>query len=356
VLVCGGLHGNEPAGVEAARRVFARLERERVPLRGRLGAVAGNLQALAAGRRFLEIDLNRCWRREEIDALRAADPAADRAERAEQRALLDIVEAEGGGGGLVFLDLHTTSGDSPPFTLVSDTLRNRRLAFGLPVPVILGLEECIDGTLIEYLTRQGHIAAVVETGRHDDPRAVDLHEAVIWLALRAVGALAPRAVPERALWRRRLRTASRGLPRVLEVRHRHALAPGVPFTMEPGFRGFQAVAKGALLAHENGQPVRAPEAGRVLMPFYQQQGDDGFFLARPVRRFWLLLSRVVRTLRLGVLLPLLPGVERHPDRKGVLRVNPHVARVYVTEIFHLFGYRVRRPEGEFLLFSRRRGT
>ena len=37
-----------------------------------------------------------------------------------------------------------------PFVLMSDTLANRKLAFALPIPVILGLEESIDGTLLEH--------------------------------------------------------------------------------------------------------------------------------------------------------------------------------------------------------------
>ena len=59
---------------------------------------------------------------------------------------------------------------------MSDTLRNRRLARALPVPVILGLEENVDGTLLEYATERGHTVIVVESGRHDDPAAVELHE------------------------------------------------------------------------------------------------------------------------------------------------------------------------------------
>ncbi len=35
VLALGGLHGNEPAGVEAAKRVLARLQRGDVEYRGR---------------------------------------------------------------------------------------------------------------------------------------------------------------------------------------------------------------------------------------------------------------------------------------------------------------------------------
>ena len=62
-LVCiGGIHGNEPAGVEALKRVFATIASTRVRVRGELVGLAGNLAALARNRRYIESDLNRRWR------------------------------------------------------------------------------------------------------------------------------------------------------------------------------------------------------------------------------------------------------------------------------------------------------
>ncbi|MGH9464693.1 MAG: hypothetical protein ACRD0X_03540, partial [Thermoanaerobaculia bacterium] len=58
LLVVAGVHGNEPAGIVATERVFARLALGPA-LQGRLLGLAGNLGALAAGRRYLLEDLNR---------------------------------------------------------------------------------------------------------------------------------------------------------------------------------------------------------------------------------------------------------------------------------------------------------
>ena len=236
---------------------------------------------------------------------------------------------------------------------MSDTLRNRRIAFARSIPVILGLEEAIDGTLLEYITQKGHAGLVVEGGEHDDPAAIDHHESVIWTTLVAAGLLAPSHVPDFAEHRRRLEASRDGLPRVLEVRHRHAIHEGDGFRMKPGYRGFQRVQECEEIAHDRHGPVRAPEEGRILMPLYQEQGSDGFFIVRPVSRFWLRLSAVLRRMQLHVALRLFPGVTRHPTRPDALRVNPHVARWLVVEIFHLFGYRRRRPDGDHLIFTRR---
>lgn len=350
VVVCGGLHGNEPAGVLAARRVLDRLQRERPALRGELLGLAGNLAALAAGRRYLSVDLNRVWRPHHLEAARNGGPRNP--EEEELGALIAAFDAM--EGPLTVLDLHTTSGESPPFTIMSDTLRNRRVAFALPPTVILGLEETVDGTLLEYLTERGHAAVVVEAGQHEAPASVDIHEAVIWMGLAATGALAPREVPDYAAHRARLREASRDMPRVVELRHRHPVAADDGFRMEPGFRGLQRVARGDLLGRDRRGEIRAPQRGRIVLPLYQELGDDGFFLVRRVSRVWLGLSALLRWLRLGRILWWLPGVERHPDQPNALRVDPRVARWLVIEIFHLLGFRRRRPEGDHLVFSRRR--
>jgi succinylglutamate desuccinylase len=52
--------------------------------------------------------------------------------------------------------------------------------------------------------------------------------------------------------------------------------------MEPGFRNFQSVSAGKLLARDHHGEVRAPLSGILLLPLYQAQGEDGFFLIREV--------------------------------------------------------------------------
>lgn len=358
LLVCGGLHGNEPAGPLAALRVIERLEEIRPALRGEFLAVAGNLEALARARRFLNFDLNRCWNEAQVARLLKQAPADDVREEGEQRALLEFVEdaQARATAPLAFLDLHTTSGKSAPFAMIGDTRRNRRLAFALPGSVILGLAETIDGTLLGYLEERGHAALVVEAGQHGDPRAVDLHESAIWLTMASAGLLDENDIPDHAALRARLAEATRGLPRVAEVRYRHGVEAGSGFAMEPGYHGFRIIEAGEVLARDKDGPVRAPERGRLLMPLYQDQGNDGFFLVRPVKRLWLKLSSLLRMLRLHVLLRALPGVRKHPELKNTLKVNQKLARFFPVEIFHLFGYRRRRGENGHLVFTRRRQT
>lgn len=355
IVIVAGIHGNEPAGVQAARRVIDALQRDRLPLRGGLMALAGNLMALRQAERFVERDLNRQWLDAQVESLRTQEANLDCSEDVEQRELLRIFDrcvAEA-SGPVVFFDLHSSSADGPPFCCLGDTLPNRRIAFALGVPVILGLEETIDGAVLEYFSERGLPGVAIEGGQHDALHTVDRLEAAIWLGLVAAGSLQEAAVPDLAGKRRVLREASRGVPPVVEVREHHRVTGADEFVMEPGFRSFQTVQKGDLLARDRSGDVLAVEAGRVLLPLYQGQGEDGFFLCRDVRPFWLSVARWVRRLRMGVLLPFLPGVRRHPAKRDALIVNPRVARWLVLELFHLLGYRRCRSEGEQLVFTRR---
>ncbi len=85
-----------------------------------------------------------------------------------------------------------------------------------------------------------------------------------------------------------------------------------------------------MVADDSSGPVRVPESGLLLMPLYQEQGEDGFFIARPVHRAWLAVSTVMRTLRVDRLLPYLPGVRRDPIRPTRLCVNPKIARWFTV--------------------------
>lgn len=355
VVILGGLHGNEPAGLYAAVRVLAHLHERRWALRGEVMVLAGNRAALAVSRRFVDRDLNRGWTDAALEATRALPDDERSSEDHEQIDLADRFEqiAAEASGRVTFLDLHTTSGAAPPFTCISDTLSNRRAALALPVPIILGLEEVVDGSLVGWLADRGHTALSIEGGRNDDPASVDRHVSAIWLALVAAGALKARDVPDHAAHVARLRVAMSGLPRVVEVRHRHAITPADGFVMARGWESFAPVGAGEIVAVDRRGPVCAPEAGRMLMPLYQAEGDDGFFLVREVNPLWLGVSAALRHLGADRLVGLLPGVERDPAAPDCLVTRPSWTPPRVVEVMHLCGYRRERPEGDRLTFSRR---
>ncbi len=364
LIIVGSLHGNEPAGVEGLRRAFARLPDGR-GLAGEVLGLAGNREALARGRRWVDDDLNRIWKRDRVDEVRrlreaGTDLSALTVEEREMGELEEAItravdSARAAGQQVYVLDLHTTSGAGPSFCVLEDTLPARRLARALESSLVLGLEEELSGTLTHWLANRGVVAVGFEAGQHEDPAAGERAEAAIWLALEGLGILEVGRRSEVAKARRRLIKERRNLPRVVDVRYRHPVEPGDGFEMAPGFQTFQQVSEGQPLALDREGPVTAPMDGLLLMPLYQSQGDDGFFIVRKISPVWLRLSVGLRRLGLSRAIHLLPGVEKHPEHEGSFVVDQRVARIRALDLFHLLGFRRRGPvEGRYLEMVRRK--
>lgn len=315
LVVVAGIHGNEGAGVRAVERVLAWLQTAEVPLRGRLVALVGNAPALAAGRRYVDSDLNRGWTAARVAAARAGRLAVERSEDAQQVALLGALDAVrrevSDGAPFVVLDLHSFSAAGAPFVVTCASATTLALARAAGLPAVTGLERQIPGTFVELCCADGAPALGVEGGSHDDPATVRQLAAVVVRVLAhlkmtvpdeeagaavvpggagSAGAAPAARKPRRPATRVGSETvvvepppaqvddASAPPPAVVEVVYRHALTPGDGFKMRPGYRNLARVSEGEALADDAHGPVRATRDGWLLMPLYQGQGDDGFFL------------------------------------------------------------------------------
>lgn len=355
-IVFGSVHGNEPAGFRALVRVSQGLRRDAPPINGRVFFFAGNTRALEKGVRFIDRDLNRHWTGPNLERNRVGSTETHLfAEDIEQRELLSLIGPilETARDEVYALDLHSTSAFGLPFATVGDTMRNRRFAQRLPVTILLGIEEQLEGTLLEYLNNLGTVTFGFEGGQHDAPATVDTHEALVWLAMEAAGTIATGELKHADKFARIVRKAT-GELRILEVRYRHAIRNEDDFRMLPGFVNFEPIRKGEHLADDAAGHVVANESGLLLMPLYQKQGEDGFFIGRIVRPFWLWLSWVLRTLKVADIVHWLPGVSKNDGRVEVLNVNTSIARLFPLQVFHLLGFRKLRWEKNRLVVSRRR--
>lgn len=268
LLILGGIHGNEPAGVLAANRVVTRIQERRADLRGEVVLFRGNTRALERNVRYIDADLNRQWTDDDVWISESGNGGRpEMSELLEQAELLVALRevVSRARGDVYFVDLHTTSASGKPFATVGDTLRNRRFALSFPVTIVLGLEEQINGTLLESINNLGAITMGFEAGQHEAVTSVDHHEAVIWNATVAAGNFLRQDVAELDNCRSLLKRAGGGR-RVVEVRHRHAIMPEDGFQMEPGFRNFQPVQRGQVLARERAGEITACETGLILLP------------------------------------------------------------------------------------------
>lgn len=357
VLLCvAGIHGNEPAGVHAVRRVIEALVGREAELHGSLVALAGNLAALEAGRRFVDRDLNRAWTASRLAQLRASGAAGASVEDREQVELLEEIEGvlQAANGPVYALDLHTTSGPGGVFSAFTDSLPHRAFAADFPVPMIFGLEELVDGTLLNLLSENGVVALTVETGQHEEPAAIDRAEAAIWIAIVSAGLLPERLVPEATEARKLLGRDAGHLPRALEMRYKRDVEEGDGFVMKPGYENFERVRAGEIVARDAHGDVVVGESGRLLMPLYQEQGEDGFFLVREFPAFWMGVSRVIRRMGIARMAYLLPGVRRVDGSDDEVVVDKRVARFFARQLFHLLGFRQLEDAGSSLVMRRRR--
>ena len=295
VIAFGGVHGNELAGVKALQEVFFLLDQEPkyspdFNFSGRFVGLVGNLKALHHGSRFMQQDMNRMWTPAGVEHI-LAKPKSERLE--EEVEIAELYECilenilEYRPTALVLLDLHTTSAEGGIFCIPSNTPASLRLAKELHAPVILGLLDGIKGTLLHFAEAgkfringmpEHCIGIAFEGGQHHDPLSVSRCIAAVINCLKAAGCIDTRHVDTRH--DHILLEYAETLPKVTRLEHVHHIDAGDHFVMKPGYVNFQAIQKGEHLADDVSGAILSPLTGRILMPLYQPQGTDGFFIIR----------------------------------------------------------------------------
>jgi len=348
-----GVHGNELAGVKGLNNVFKSLKQ--TDIKGEIFGIYGNINAINHNERFIEKDLNRVWTVKNLDILSKAQNPMN--EDKEQKDLLKCINGiiTKTRGPLYFIDLHTTSSQSLPFITINDTLMNRKFSESFPVPIVLGIEEYLDGTLLSYLNTKGFVSIGFEAGQHADPLAVRNCEAFISLACFVSGVLTKVPNSNILKHKKHLKSSSENISAFFEIVFKYHIQPNENFKMKEGYMSFETIKKGELLAYSNEKPIHSKDNAKIFMPLYQKSGEDGFFIIRYVPRFFLWLSKLLRRLNADVLLTWLPGISWHDKKNGVLTANLKTTGFMAKEIFHLFGYRRQIvDENHALLYNRER--
>ncbi|MEM7368750.1 MAG: succinylglutamate desuccinylase/aspartoacylase family protein [Bacteroidota bacterium] len=281
LLFCiGGIHGNEPAGVLALQRVIDRLETLNPPFAGKLMALSGNVIALKKQQRYIDRDLNRLWSEEEIVRIKSLAPADRNSEEKELLELMRFIQAsaETPYEPKIYVDLHTTSAPGGLFSIVTDDSAIRQLAEVLKAPIIFNLVDELALTTNKFFDTRGLTGLAFEAGQHDDASSIDNHEAAIWILLAEIGCIHPRDIPDFGQYAARLSEATKELDNYLSVCYRHPISATDQFRMNRGYVNFQSVKQGEYLAEDKDGEILSPCNGQMLMPLYQNQGEDGFFV------------------------------------------------------------------------------
>lgn len=289
VIATAAIHGNEPAGARALEEVFHRIETvTSADFRGTFVGLTGNLQAFGLGLRFLDRDFNRMWTRADVDRVLLQGDDGNLDEDLELYELYTYISGiirEIRPSSIYFLDLHTTSAGGGVFCIPTDESGSLELSKTLQVPVILGIFDKVQGTLLRFAadgcftheTDTPVYGAAFEAGQHDDELSVSRSVSAVFHTLHCAGCIIDSRMtnPEEAL-----RGYLSGLPRVVRLLYVHHIRPGDHFVMRPGYENFQVVKAGEHLADDIRGQVLSPYSGMILMPLYQPQGSDGFFLVK----------------------------------------------------------------------------
>lgn len=294
LIAITGLHGNETATGIAMARLFDLLEQEpslnpSFSFRGDFLALRGNLSALATGQRYIDEDLNRIWDEARIVALQIDDSQANTEEKEllELLAAIEIAIEESQPEEIILIDLHTTTASGGIFLVTADDTPSQLLAAELYAPLVEGILNGLENTSLHYFQagRFGKNIAVralaFEAGAHDDPRSIDRALAMVVNIFRDAGCVEESDV--RTLHDELLQAESAPLPPHTRLAYTHRISAAEQFRMQPGFHNFSPIKKGDLLGQDHHGAVLSPLDGYLLMPLYQAQGNEGFFIVQAVK-------------------------------------------------------------------------
>lgn len=246
VAVVAGIHGDEPCGVRAVERLIA----EDPDVDRAVKLIIANEEALEAGERYLEEDLNRAF---------PGDPDGD---THESRLAFDLArEIE----GCTVLALHSTQSYAEPIAVI-DTVDEiaRALAPRLPVDVLIETDAHTDGRLIEH----AHTIEV-ECGLQGSDQAAENGYWLVRAFLAATNVLKAPTSDDR------LAAPERSEVRVFRLDGPIAKPPGEEYeVLAPNFERVEA---GQEFARVDGESLTAEEAFYpVLLSAYGYQNIFGY--------------------------------------------------------------------------------
>ncbi|MEX0684735.1 MAG: succinylglutamate desuccinylase/aspartoacylase family protein [Balneolales bacterium] len=356
IFLCG-THGNETSSIFAIKKVFEELDELQPPINGVLiAAYAGNLEALKQDKRYIDMDLNRMWVPERLKRLGFFDNMDEPSghEKKEKEELLGLLREnfEKVKGELFVFDLHTTSSVSPPITAISDSIKNRELALQYPLPCVVGFDEQTEGTFMNFINELGITGVAFEGGEHYSLSAIENNISFIWYTLGLIKSISIADIPDYGKHYSVLSKENIGNHKIFDLVYHHKIRKEDQFKMKPNFSTFDKIKLGQPIAEDKNGTIHAQESGRIFMPLYQEQGDDGYFIVQEKSNAWLKLSKNLRKVRAERLLLALPGVKRHPDDKYTLVIKKDIFPTLQKQL-RLLGYRRKLVKDDVVITTRR---
>lgn len=295
LVIFAQIHGNEPAGYDAVQELFRAIDQEyednpNFEFIGGIVGIVGNVKAAAKGVRYIDKDLNRSWLPESIQRIQATEDWSQLdAEDQEIKANLEVIEDYRRihqPTRTIILDLHTTTAHGGIFSIPAPNDEARRMALSMHAPVLHGFLEGLKGTSLHYFSKEnfeGDMNAVCfEAGQHQDEDSHKHAVSAIIQCFKSVGGFYAKDIEHKH--DQLLLERSQGLPLEAKLVYVHEVKPTDNFRMTTRkiYNNFEPISKGEILAEDKAGAIPAPYGGLILMPLYQKQGSDGFFIVQEI--------------------------------------------------------------------------
>ncbi len=295
LIILTQIHGNEPAGLVAVKELFNAIDRERIEkpnfkFCGRILALHGNKKAVENNARYIQEDLNRCWTKEKVDQIMSQDPATLQDEAFEQFEILTLIHhyiSNTKPTRVLLLDIHTTTAHGGIFTIPAPTTEARRIALTMHAPVLHDFLKGLKGTTLHYFCIENFPGIDItgicfEAGQHNCKDSPKHAISAIINCFAAIGGFYEEDIESKHDIL--LLQQSNGLPLEAKLVYVHPINPDDDFNMldYPIYKNFAPIKKGEIIANDKNGPIASPASGLILMPLYQKQGEDGFFIIKEI--------------------------------------------------------------------------
>ena len=255
VVIIAGIHGNETCGMRAFDEILPTLTIDA----GRVTFIFGNPRAIELGVRFVDVNLNRLFKSDEL----IPDAQKSSYEYARSRELMPLLAQAD-----LVLDIHSSGTvGSTPFAICDRqrVTETRDLPFSV---LSYGWDTLEPGGTDDFVTGSGGYGVCIECGFHDDAEAVERARTSIYAFLNMAGAI--QSVPD---------STAVTAQQEIEVLHIHKT--NCNFTPNKFFGDFEPVSSGMVLGIDGEEEVIAPFDGVVIfVRTRQSSNEEAFILGR----------------------------------------------------------------------------
>jgi succinylglutamate desuccinylase len=266
LIVIGGVHGNEPAGIRAIERLSTLIENDDWKVDCSIYGLIGNPRAVEKNVRFVDENLNRAFGRSiqgSYEHTRAQEIGMWLAHLAQRHPRAHL------------LDLHSVSIGETCMAITLQDAQKKVLQSVSPIPFkLIAPPEVIPGTLVGYAESLGMTGLVIECGNHSSPHGESVAMEHIERVLEHLHALVRAATSFKQVneYDGPMRTYRLTAP----------IKPGAAFVWTIPVSSELFVTRGAVFAKDDTGHHVAPEDSFIIMPskIPEPSDYDAGFLAQ----------------------------------------------------------------------------